>query len=100
MARRFGVGWWLLLPWVTSEPLIPGLINPDVQPLFATECVNAISPWFLYNSSAGFLEIGVREGEAYTGLVGNDGETPLMTPIWGYGQDDEIGYTVTDYTPS
>ena len=93
-ARTVCWTWLLLLPWTAvSEPLIPGLIDPDVQPMFETDCPNAIDPEFVFDSSTGYIEVGVKESEAYTGLMDNDGGSPLATPIWGYGQDDEIGYT-------
>jgi len=83
----------LLLPLAAyAAPLMPGLIDPDVQPIFEVECPNAISPNFILKSVDGYMEVAAKPGTAVTGLVDDNGQE-LTTPIWGYGQDDEIGAT-------
>lgn len=84
------VGW--IVPLAQTEPVVPGLIDPDVQPMFEVECINAMDPDFAFDSSSGYLEVGIGEGVVETGLVDEYGKS-LQTPVWGYGQNDGIGYT-------
>lgn len=65
-----------------------GLSDPALQPKFVTVAPNALDPSFLYDVSAGSLEVSVGVGVANTGLLGTDG-APLETPIWGYGIDGD-----------
>ena len=86
---------------VDATEAVPGLIDPLTQPLFQVLAPNPLDPAFVYEISpsttgdGGEIEVSVGRGTALTGLVDpSDGTTPLVTPIWGYGiQDDSIGYT-------
>ena len=70
---------------VHSLPILEGLIDPDLQPKFTTVAPNLLPKVQEDNHDVeSFVEIGVREGVAYTGLVDKDKETPLGTPIYGY----------------
>jgi spore coat protein A len=85
-----------LLPAVVrSAKASVGLIDPAVQPLFEEMVPNPLDPSFIYDTSGGFIEISVSEGETETGLVlaEEDGtRSRLKTRIWGYGTP-ELGYT-------
>ena len=62
-----------------------GLSNPNIQPKFVNAVPDPLDTSFVYNVSTGSIDISVGQGIADTGLVGPDGESPVSTPIWGYG---------------
>lgn len=78
---------------VKAEPASVGLLDPNVQPKFQEMVPNPLDPSFAYDTTEGYIEIGVSEGTATTGIVNplNSSER-LTTPIWGYGTP-ELGYT-------
>jgi len=84
-----GSTWLISLPYdaVLAAPLSDGLIDPAMQPMFSVMLPNPLDPSFIYNTSSGYIEVSVSEGEVETGLVDADGE-PLSTKIWGYGTPD------------
>ena len=65
----------------------PGLSDPALQPKFATAVPNALDPGFIYDTSKGYIKVGVGETVQMTGLVGADGVTPVPTTVWGYGDN-------------
>jgi hypothetical protein len=78
---------------VRAAPVMPGLSDPNRQPKFQVELPNPLAPSFLYDTtSSSSVTVSAGPGWAATGLVGRDGATPVITPIWGYGTRD------TDHT--
>jgi len=67
----------------------PDLSDPAKQPKFTVEVPNALDPgFFFYPDDDGMLTIKIGLATHHTGLVGEDGETLLPTPIYGYGNGD------------
>jgi FtsP/CotA-like multicopper oxidase with cupredoxin domain len=80
--------------WVTKARAAtqgPGLSNPATQPKFEAFVPNALDPGFIYDTSKGKIKVAAGETTQMTGLVGPDGETPVPTTVWGYG--DKQFYT-------
>lgn len=84
----------LLVGGLTSSIAVtqgPDLSDPAEQPKFTTEVPNALDPGFIFSpDESGKLTIKMGPATHYTGLVASDGETPLPTPIWGYGNGEHI----------
>ena len=83
----------LMLPWrfrlrsAHAATQGPGLSNPYIQPKFENVVPNALDPGFVYDTSKGYIKVGVGETVQYTGLVAPDGVTPVPTTVWGYGDN-------------
>ncbi|CAB9498826.1 Multicopper oxidase LPR1 homolog [Seminavis robusta] len=75
-----------------AAPIQEGLIDPDLQPKFATVAPNLLDEQWEWNTTSGFLEIAVQESQVFTGLVDPTTGDPLPTPIYGYGTED-TGFT-------
>jgi FtsP/CotA-like multicopper oxidase with cupredoxin domain len=67
--------------------LSAGLSDPAAQPLFANPAPNALSAGFKYAPKNNKLRIVTEQAVQMTGLVGIDGNTPVPTTIWGYGEN-------------
>jgi len=68
-----------------AATLAVGLSDPAMQPLFVTPAPNALASSFKYVPQNGKLKIQMAQAWQMTGLVGEDGSTPVSTPVWGYG---------------
>ena len=66
----------------------PDLLDPATQPKFTNEVFNALDPDFMFYPEDGYLEIYVELDTHYTGILAEDGETPLPTPIFGYSNGE------------
>jgi FtsP/CotA-like multicopper oxidase with cupredoxin domain len=83
----------LMLPWrflpakAFAEAYIPGLSDPAMQPKFTNAVPNALDPGFVFDTSKGKIKVAVGQAIQMTGLVGPDGNTPVPTTVWGYGDD-------------
>jgi FtsP/CotA-like multicopper oxidase with cupredoxin domain len=62
-----------------------GLSDPAMQPKFANAVPNALDPSFIFDAKKGKITVDVQQAVQWTGLVGPDGNTPVPTTIWGYG---------------
>jgi len=80
-----------VVDFVTGERFSVGLADPAVQDLFTEIVPNPLDPYFILDTSSGFVEIAVSNGIAHTGLKNRAG-VPLSTPIFGYGSES-LGYT-------
>jgi len=78
-----------MTPKVRAAILADGLSlsDPAVQPIFQTPAANAMSAGFKYVPKNNKLRIITAEAVQMTGLVGEDGITPVPTTIWGYGEN-------------
>lgn len=86
---------WLFLRPGVAQALIPGLSDPTDPvraPKFKEIVPNALDPSFIYNTSKGKIKVAVSAAIHQTGLVGNSGNK-LLTPIWGYGTQQDKIYT-------
>jgi spore coat protein A len=66
----------------------PGLSDPAMQPKFSATVPNALDPGFIYDTSKGKIKVAVGQTAQQTGLVAPDGITPVMTTVWGYGDNN------------
>jgi spore coat protein A len=66
----------------------PGLSDPAMQPKFEAPVPNALDPGFIYDTSKGKIKVAVGQTALQTGLVAPDGITPVMTTVWGYGDNN------------
>jgi len=69
-----------------AATLSAGLSDPAMQPLFVNPVPNAMSAGFKYIPNNNKLSIVTAQTVQMTGLVGADGQTPVPTTVWGYGE--------------
>ena len=81
---------WVRKAWAETQG--PGLSDPAIQPKFTNPVPNALHPGFIYDTSKGTIKVQVSQSVQYTGLVGVDGETPVPTTIWGYGDNKWVSW--------
>lgn len=62
-----------------------GLSDPALQPLFKILAPNAMAAAFKYVPKRNKIDIYAAQTRQMTGLVGEDGLTPVPTTVWGYG---------------
>ena len=74
-------------PRVLAATQGPGLSDPAMQPKFQAVVPNALDPGFIYDTSKNKIKVAIGQMVQYTGLVAPDGETPVPTTLWGYGDD-------------
>ncbi|MBN1640880.1 MAG: multicopper oxidase domain-containing protein [Anaerolineae bacterium] len=75
-----------------AVPAIPGLSDPALQPKFTNPAPNALAPAFKFTSPNNKFKVAVGQTVQDVGLVAPDGITPLLTTVWGYGENGK-GYT-------
>jgi spore coat protein A len=93
-----GVG--MAVPWrflpakAFARSAMRGLSDPAKQPKFVEIVPDALSDVFIFkpNATTGEYDVTIGGTTHYTGLVDRRGNR-LSTPIWGYGVDDELGFT-------
>jgi hypothetical protein len=71
-----------------AETQGPRLSDPANQPLFSEIVPNALDPSFIYDTSAGRIDVGVRPAWHETGLIGSDGRRK-RTRIFAYGNNGQ-----------
>ena len=81
----------LLVPVLRAQEE-PGELDPHSQPRFVNPLPNPLDPSFAFlpNGTIGgasFYAIGVYQFEQDLGLVDPATGAPLLTTVWGYGQD-------------
>ena len=69
-----------------AATLAAGLSDPASQPLFVNKVPNALAAGFKYVVNNDKLNIVAGQAVQMTGLVGEDGQTPVPTTVWGYGE--------------
>ena len=84
-ATTFDVAGFLGAPSVRAATQGPGLSDPALQPKFVEPVPNALDPGFIYDTSKGSIKVAVGQTVQHTGLIGTDGNTPVPTTVWGYG---------------
>jgi spore coat protein A, manganese oxidase len=70
------------------------LLDPESQPKFASPAPNALAPSFIFqpqNPKKGRYKIGMFQFPQDLGLRDPVTHTPLMTPVWGYGDNPNTG---------
>jgi FtsP/CotA-like multicopper oxidase with cupredoxin domain len=77
---------------VFAAPAAAGLSDPALQPKFVNTVPDALAPGFIYQpDDKGVYKIKIGQAIQQTGLIDPATQTPLSTPIWGYGdQNDKI----------
>ncbi len=66
--------------------LATGLSDPALQPLFRQSAPNPLNPGFRFTPFRDrYYLIKMAQTVQMTGLVGADGQTPVPTTVWGYG---------------
>jgi FtsP/CotA-like multicopper oxidase with cupredoxin domain len=74
-----------------AVPAAAGLSDPAMQPKFSEPVPNALDPGFVFRSPNNKYTIAMEQQIQWTGLVGPNGETPVSTPVWGYGKNGPGG---------
>ncbi len=77
---------------VLAAPAAAGLSDPALQPKFVNLVPDALSPGFKFTAKNNKYKVAVGPTTQWTGLVGTDGMTPVMTPVFGYGLPN-LGFT-------
>jgi FtsP/CotA-like multicopper oxidase with cupredoxin domain len=76
-----------------GTPLAANLSDPALQPKFVEPVPDALNPAFKFRTSMGRFsrtKVAVGQNVQFTGLVGADGETPVPTTVWGYGNPQDF----------
>lgn len=69
-----------------AAPAAIGLSDPASQPMFVELVPNAADPAFSYKGKKDKYNVDIGPATQYTGLIDPVANTPLPTPIFGYGE--------------
>lgn len=87
----------LILPRHGKMPVFAqgvGMLDPTTQPKFLNPVPNALDPGFIFqpkNKKKQTYKIGMYQFQQWLGLIDPVTNAPLMTTVWGYGDNPNTG---------